>query len=477
MYPGTTGGSVDPVLGRHSSGHDGDRRAIRRRAVPAVHRRRACPPTPARLPVPGRLRSDDVVAGARRGRGRRCGAGRSVRRHPPGRRGLRRPRPRGRQLTSADGSPPSGSTASSSTAGSRCSTPATPGPPTSIWTPSSLAGSSGAPWSGWTAAPTAWSTRGSGPRPSLGSLTHRSASLREKAALAAFSLRAGYSPVDRLLAAPERSAEEALRHAGVGDAGPGALLPPVPRRRAAGGRPRHLQPLPRPALALLRPRRDRPARRRHAVGRPAARRPARPTGGSTSAPGAARSPPARCASTAERCTRRRRRRRHRPGRGRRPASRSGRRRAAAGDHPPPRAARVPLAMPLIVLGQPGGRLVNSAVVSDAQPRYSPDGRALVASSTLAPDARAGRPRAEIASGARRRPRRAATSPRHRDRRPAGRSATAAAAPAGRAGRRPVRLRRPPRHPVHPGRHGQRCPRGARGPALAAPLRPPRPGAA
>jgi predicted NAD/FAD-dependent oxidoreductase len=40
--------------------------------------------------------------------------------------------------------------------------------------------------------------------------------------------------------------------------------------------------------------------------------------------------------------------------------------------------------PLIVLGTPGGRLVNSVVVSDAQPAYSPDGRALVASSTLAP---------------------------------------------------------------------------------------------
>ena len=38
---------------------------------------------------------------------------------------------------------------------------------------------------------------------------------------------------------------------------------------------------------------------------------------------------------------------------------------------------------LIVLGTPEGRVVNSAVLSDVQPRYSPDGRALVASSTLA----------------------------------------------------------------------------------------------
>jgi phytoene dehydrogenase-like protein len=40
--------------------------------------------------------------------------------------------------------------------------------------------------------------------------------------------------------------------------------------------------------------------------------------------------------------------------------------------------------PLIVLGEPGDRVVNTVVLSDAQPRYSPDGRALVASSTLAP---------------------------------------------------------------------------------------------
>jgi phytoene dehydrogenase-like protein len=46
----------------------------------------------------------------------------------------------------------------------------------------------------------------------------------------------------------------------------------------------------------------------------------------------------------------------------------------------------PWPSPLIVLGEPGGRLVNSVVVSDAQPRYSPDGRALIASSSLEPTA-------------------------------------------------------------------------------------------
>jgi hypothetical protein len=37
---------------------------------------------------------------------------------------------------------------------------------------------------------------------------------------------------------------------------------------------------------------------------------------------------------------------------------------------------------LIALGVPGGRVVNSAVLTDVQPRYSADGRALLASSTL-----------------------------------------------------------------------------------------------
>jgi hypothetical protein len=55
----------------------------------------------------------------------------------------------------------------------------------------------------------------------------------------------------------------------------------------------------------------------------------------------------------------------------------------------------PWPSPLVVLGQPGGRLVNTVVVSDAQPAYSPDRRALVASSTLTPT-RAADVRAEIA---------------------------------------------------------------------------------
>jgi hypothetical protein len=55
----------------------------------------------------------------------------------------------------------------------------------------------------------------------------------------------------------------------------------------------------------------------------------------------------------------------------------------------------PWDVPLVVLGEPGDRVVNSAVLTDAQPRYSPDSRALVASSTLAPTREAD-VRAEVA---------------------------------------------------------------------------------
>jgi len=56
----------------------------------------------------------------------------------------------------------------------------------------------------------------------------------------------------------------------------------------------------------------------------------------------------------------------------------------------------PTGEPLLVLGTPGGRLVNSVVLTDAQPAYSPDGRALVASSSLAPTREAD-VRAEVAA--------------------------------------------------------------------------------
>src|SRR3712207_8926317 len=56
----------------------------------------------------------------------------------------------------------------------------------------------------------------------------------------------------------------------------------------------------------------------------------------------------------------------------------------------------PTGEPLLVLGTPGGQLVNSVVLSDAQPAYSPEGRALVASSSLAPT-RESDVRAEVAA--------------------------------------------------------------------------------
>ena len=56
----------------------------------------------------------------------------------------------------------------------------------------------------------------------------------------------------------------------------------------------------------------------------------------------------------------------------------------------------PWPSPLLVLGQPGGQLVNTVVLTDAQPAYSPDGRALVASSSLAPTREAD-VRAEVAA--------------------------------------------------------------------------------
>ena len=51
-----------------------------------------------------------------------------------------------------------------------------------------------------------------------GLLTAPLGGVREKAALAAFSVLRGYGPVSALLRTPERTAEQALRSAGVGDA-------------------------------------------------------------------------------------------------------------------------------------------------------------------------------------------------------------------------------------------------------------------
>jgi phytoene dehydrogenase-like protein len=220
-------------------------------------------------------------------------------------------------------------------------------------------------------------------RPSavLGTAAAPVGSLREKAALVAFSLRAGYSPVGRLLRAPERAAEQPLRAAGVGD----AALERFRRPFLAGvlleddlvTSSRYLDLLWR---SFVRGAVGLPAAGMQAVGEQLAGRLGAerlhlrtavravspgavvPEGGTWSADAvvvatdpatAARLLPAVDAAAPREVT--------------------------THVHVLPES---PARTPLIVLGIPRGRLVNTVVLSDAQPRYSPDGRALVASSTL-----------------------------------------------------------------------------------------------
>ncbi len=208
-------------------------------------------------------------------------------------------------------------------------------------------------------------------------------SLREKAALVAFSARAGYTPVPRLLAAPERTAAEALARAGVG----GTPLERFLRPFLAGvlleddleTSSRYLDLLWR---SFVRGRIGLPARGMQSVGEQLAGRlppgtvhlgcrvtdvtgrVVRTESGRTTADAvvvatdpstAAQLLPAVAASAPRQVT----------------------------THLHVLAAS-PWEDALLVLGRPGEQVVNSAVLSDAQPRYSPDGRALVASSTLAP---------------------------------------------------------------------------------------------
>jgi glycine/D-amino acid oxidase-like deaminating enzyme len=206
-------------------------------------------------------------------------------------------------------------------------------------------------------------------------------SLRNRAAIGAFTARAGYAPVPRLLRAPETSAEDALLRAGVGEAALERFFRPflsgVLLESELGTSSRYLDLLWR---SFVRGAIGLPARGMQAVGEQLA---------DQLAPG----------------------RLHRGVRvggltGERLSSDAGPMRADAvvvATDPDTAAALVPgleAAAPrrvtthlhvlprspgsdrLIVLGTPEGRVVNSAVLSDVQPRYSPDGRALVASSTL-----------------------------------------------------------------------------------------------
>lgn len=216
-------------------------------------------------------------------------------------------------------------------------------------------------------------------------LTAPIGSLREKAALVALSVRAGYTPVGRLLAAPERSAEAALREAGVGEEALERFLRPflagVLLEDELATSSRYLDLLWR---SFVRGSIGLPAEGMQAVGRQLAGRlePERVHLGApvdAVAPGSVRAAGrtvhaaavvvATDPGTADRLL---------PGLGI-----ADLRQVTTHYHVLPRS---PWPSPLLVLGRPGGRLVNSAVVSDAQPAYSPDGRALVASSTLAPTA-------------------------------------------------------------------------------------------
>ncbi len=216
-----------------------------------------------------------------------------------------------------------------------------------------------------------------------GTATAPIGSLREKAALVAFSLRAGYLPVPRLLAAPERTAAERLRRAGLD----GTVLERFLRPFLAGvlledrleTSSRYLDLLWR---SFVRGRIGLPARGMQSVGEQLAGR--LPAGalhlgcrvtavsGSGVETDAGRltadavvvaTDPTTAAGLV-------------PG-----LTASAPRQVTTHLHVLPGS---PWDEPLLVLGRPGGQLVNSVVLTDAQPRYSPDGRALVASSTLAP---------------------------------------------------------------------------------------------
>jgi phytoene dehydrogenase-like protein len=221
------------------------------------------------------------------------------------------------------------------------------------------------------------------PAAALGTATAPIGSIREKAALAAFSLRVAYTPVGRLLRTPERTAEQALRAAGVGDTALERFLRPflagVLLEDGLATSSRYLDLLWR---SFVRGAIGLPADGMQAVGTQLAARlgpgrlhlhtPVRAVSpGSVATDTGTWSADAVIVATD-------------PGTAAEllPAVEAAApRQVTTHLHVLPES---PWTSPLIVLGQPGGRLINSVVVSDAQPRYSPDRRALVASSTLAP---------------------------------------------------------------------------------------------
>jgi phytoene dehydrogenase-like protein len=220
--------------------------------------------------------------------------------------------------------------------------------------------------------------------PSAGRDTVRApiGSLPRKAAIGVFSARAGYEPVARLLSAPERTAEESLRAAGVGDLALERFFRPflagVLLESGLETSSRYLDLVWR---SFVRGRVGLPAAGMQSVGEQLATRlrpdrihlhtrveevegrSVRTAAGTTTADAVvvATDPDTAAALL--------------PG-----IRASAPRQVTTHLHVLPAS---PWPDPLIVLGAPGGQLVNTVVVSDAQPAYSADGRALVASSTLA----------------------------------------------------------------------------------------------
>jgi phytoene dehydrogenase-like protein len=220
------------------------------------------------------------------------------------------------------------------------------------------------------------------PSAALDTLRAPIGALPRKAAIGAFSARAGYEPVSRLLAARERTAEEALRAAGVGDQALERFFRPflagVLLESDLATSSRYLDLVWR---SFVRGRVGLPAAGMQSVGEQLAARlgPDRvhlrtrvtemqgrsvrtATGTTTADAVVVATDPDTAASLL-------------PG-----IEASAPRQVTTHLHVLPAS---PWSDPLIVLGEPGGRVVNTAVVSYAQPAYSPDGRALVASSTLA----------------------------------------------------------------------------------------------
>ena len=206
--------------------------------------------------------------------------------------------------------------------------------------------------------------------------------LLRKAAIGAFSARAGYAPVSRLLSAPERTAEESLRAAGVGEPALERFFRPflagVLLESELATSSRYLDLVWR---SFVRGRVGLPAAGMQAVGgQLAGRLPAdrlhlhtrveevrsgtvrTATGATTVDAVVVATDPDTAAVLL-------------PG-----VRAAAPRQVTTHMHVLPAS---PWREPLVVLGEPGGQLVNTAVVTDAQPAYSPDGRALLASSTLA----------------------------------------------------------------------------------------------